>query len=404
MQNPFRWPFLLAASRESWPQLTSAGVALPPGADSAVRLARWVVSRKLCRFRHFNLPAAAGAQRRAVLRNLLLAWAPFDSSDYCAVLRGESAFAWAWDRAAAQSLLADAGAPAAAILWPETLLLEPPPADAVRLVQGQEGVDGQVWQGGELIASRWWPQTPDADEWTRWSRAAGVPVAAEAQPPMAQDPAWRSRPWADGLALDALLSSTSRMERVALAAAVVALAGLSAGQARQTWAAYAERRELMAERDRVAAVAAPVVAARDRALALAAEAETLSSQMAALQPLEVLQHLAERLPARGTTLKEFELTGPRLRIALEAGPEVARAAVVKDLQATGWFQQVSEVRDGAGRGWLWFEMQVQGLRPPATAAATASLPLAAPSAVALPQGALPPGATRPLPPLPAVRP
>jgi hypothetical protein len=184
------------------------------------------------------------------------------------------------------------------------------------------------------------------------------------------------------------------MERVALAAALVALVGLSAGQARQAWAAYAERRELTAERDRLAAVAAPVVAARDRALALAAEAEALSGQMAALQPLEVMLHLAERLPARGVTLKEFELTGTRLRIALEAGPEVARAAVVKDLQATGWFQQVSEVRDAAGRGWLGFEMQVQGLRPPVAAA------LAAPLATV----AQPPGLPRPAPALPGARP
>ncbi len=156
---------------------------------------------------------------------------------------------------------------------------------------------------------------------------------------------------------------------------------------------------LTAERDRLASVAAPVVAARDGALAMAAEAEILSNQMAALQPLEVLLHLSERLPARGATLKEFELTGSRLRIALEAGPEVARATIVKDLQATGWFQQVSEARDSTGRGWLWFEMQVQGLRPPVTVSAAKPLSLAEPASVALPAGA-----PRPMPTLPGARP
>jgi hypothetical protein len=400
MQNPFRWPFLQAGSHKPWPQLTSAGAVLPPGKASAAGLAGWVVSRKLCRFRHFAVPAAAGAQRRAVLRNLLLAWAPFDSSQYCTVWRGETAFAWAWDRAAAQSMLAMAGAPGAATLWPEALLLEPPPADALRLVQCLEGVDGQVWHGGELTASRWWPQVPDALEWARWCRSAGKTIDDDAAaPPPVEAPLWRARPWADGLALDALLSSTSRLERVALAAALVTLVGLSAGVARQAWAAYAEQRVLVAERDRVAAVAAPVVAARDQALAMAAQAESLSNQMSALQPLEVLLHLSERLPARGATLKEFELTGSRLRIALEAGPEVARAAVVKDLQATGWFQQVSEVRDSTGRGWLWFEMQVQGLRPPVTIGGAAPPRPAGSAALTLPTGA-----PQPMPALPGARP
>lgn len=327
---------------------------------------RWVLARALCRFRHFALPKAAGAQRRAVLRNLLLAWAPFDTPAYCIVMRAEGAFAWAWDRPRSETMLAEAGAPVDAVLIPEALFVAPPAGDTLRLLHASEGVDAQVWHGGELRASRWWPHIPADDEWLRWARSAveSAGLAIDIGPPQVQTLPWQS-PWAEGIDIGALLSSSSRLERLALASAVTALVGLSSAQLHLAWNANEERQSLLAERDRVAAAAAPVVVARDRALALAADAAALSAQMVSPQPLEVLQHLAERLPARGATLKELDLEGTRLRIALEVVPELARAGIVKDLQAAGWFTKVSEIRDASGRGWLGFEMQVQGLQPPA---------------------------------------
>lgn len=355
------------ASPQTWPRLTSGGVVLLPGLSSAGGQKNWIVARSLCRFRHFSLPPAAGAQRRTLLRNLLLAWAPFDDAHYCVVSRGDTAFAWAWDRSRLAALLADSQASPNARLCPEALLNAPPSGEAVRLVRALEGVDGQVWARGELRASRWWPATPDQGEWARWLRTAAVDGRTDLDEalPGVQALAWQP-PWAQGVDLDALLSSSSRLERVALGAAVVGLVGLSSAQLHQTWGAYAERQSLVAERDRLAALAGPVVAARDRAQALASEAQALSGQLAAPLPLEVMQHLAERLPARGVTLKELELSGTRLRIGLEVAPDLPRTALVRDLQAAAWFVQVNEVRDQSGRGWIGLEMQIQGLRPPAS--------------------------------------
>jgi len=347
--------------------LTSAGVVLPSGQVSAKGQPRWVVSRSLCRFKHFSLPAVPSAQRRAVLRNLLLAWAPFDDADYCVVSRGDVAFAWAWDRSRAAAALAETASSGTVNFVPEALVYSPAAADSVRLVQALEGVDAQVWRGGALRASHWWPVLPTAAEWTRWLRTAAGdgPQDPDSRVPAVQSLAWQ-QPWAEGVALDDLLASVSRLERVALGAAVVGLVALSSAQLRQGWAAVAERRDLAAERDRLAAQAAPVVLARDRALVLAAEIGLLSAQLSAPAPLEVMQHLAERLPAAGVVLKELELGGTRLRIGLDVAPTLARTALVRDLQAGGWFAQVNEVRDVSGRGWIGLEMQVQGLRPPAT--------------------------------------
>lgn len=333
---------------------------------------RWLISRSLCRFKHFSLPNLVGAQRRAVLRNLLLAWAPFDDAGYFVASRGNSAVAWAWDRSRAAATVTETPSNSAVSLLPEALACAPPAADSVRLVQALEGVDGQVWREGLLQASHWWRVPPEAAEWTRWLRttAGNASQYPESPVPAVQSLAWQ-QPWADGVGLDDLVGSVSRLERIALGAAVVGMVALSSAQLRQGWAAYVERRDLVAERDRLAAQAAPVVLARDRALVLAAEVGLLSAQLSAPAPLEVMQHLAERLPAAGVLLKELELDGTRLRISLDVAPTLARTALVRDLQAGGWFAQVNEVRDVSGRGWIRLEMQVQGLRPPATSPFTA---------------------------------
>lgn len=400
------------ASPESWPRLTGVGVVFPGGLNSGAGQSRWVLARSLCRFRHFRLPPEAGAQRRTVLRNLLRAWAPFDDTAYCVVARSDAGFAWAWDRPRVAALLATASAPAGAALIPEALLAPRETTDGVRLLQTLEGVDAQVWKGGELLASRWWPQAPEPEDWARWWRSTAVDSGLGADPPLplpsVQTPVWRQA-WAEGVALDDLLSSSSRIERIALGAAVVGLLGLTSAQLHLAWQALDERGRLSDERDRLTALAGPVVGARDRALALVGEAAALSGQLAAPLPLEVLQHLAERLPSNGVTLRELELTGTRLRIALDAPPALPRATMVKDLQAAGWFVQVNEIRDVSGRGWIGFEMQIQGLRPPLTDPAAMSGAKASPApdpGLPMPGGA----AVRPAPsaglvfPLPTVPP
>ena len=302
-----------------------------------------------------------------MLRNLILAWAPFDDADHFIVTQAGSAMVWAWDRGLVAALLVGAAAPTDARCVPEALLAAPPSEDAMRLVQVLEGVEGQHWRKGALRSSRWWPDTPEPGEWARWVRSADadLPTGAGDVLPAVQATAWR-QPWADGVGLDALMSSTSRLEQVALGAALAGLVGLSSAQLHQGWTAYAEHRDLVVERDRLAAQVAPVLSARDRALVLSGTADVIARQLSAPAPLEVLEHMAQRLPAPGAVLKEFELTGQRLRIALEVAPDLARTALVGALQASGWFVQVNEVRDVSGRGWVGFDMQIQGVRPPAT--------------------------------------
>lgn len=351
---------------------------MSPAGDSADHgyKQRWL-SRALYRCKVLPLAQVAPADRRAVVRNLLLAWAPFDQAEYRVAWQVDAALAVAWDRTVVEGLLSSAGGSASVTLWPETFLRAPPSKDGLRVLQCLEGVEAQLWHGGSLHASRWWPQQPEVADAQAWLRSLG-PATAASSLPAASPVAWRQRPWADLHSLDGLSSTSSRLERMALGAALVGLTALTGAQAHQWLAAYEAGQTALRDRQRLLLEAAPVLAARDRAETLAREAQRLAEQMNSVSPLDVLLHLSDVLPARGVTLKELELSGPQLRLAIELAPDLQRSALVKDLQAGGWLSKVAEARDNSNRGWVVFDAVLVGQRAPATAArpvtAAASVP------------------------------
>jgi hypothetical protein len=356
----FPWQSAPLPGPESRPCVLRAGVRQPA---SAGRGQPWLIARSLCRFRHFDLASVPVRDRRAVLRNLLLAWSPFDSCDFQVVLQADSALAYAWDAAVVGAL-----APDSVQKWPESMLRPAAVADGLRLLECLEGFELQCWQSGRLIASRWWAELPSSAQLSEALRSfeGGAAVAARAAPPptQAEQAAWLHRPWAEILSLEGLASTTSRAERLAAGVALVCLAGLSGGQAQGLYSAYQARSAAEAELASAKLAAAPVLSARDRALAQARELDALVKQLSAAQPLEVLAHLQRLLPLKGAVLKDFDLSGDKLRLGLELSPDVQRSALVKELQAGGWFADVVEQREVAGRNWVSFEMRLKSVVPP----------------------------------------
>lgn len=104
-------------------------------------------------------------------------WSPFPSTQYVAQWVGHRACVYAWDRDAVAQEIAAAGAtPARCTVWAESFF-RPPLQDAVRLSQMCDGVEGQVWRGGLLSATRWWPATPEPRDWSMFLRSAGVDLS-----------------------------------------------------------------------------------------------------------------------------------------------------------------------------------------------------------------------------------
>jgi hypothetical protein len=322
----------------------------------------------------------------------MLAWAPFDRSEYRVVMRGDAAMAFAWDADAIGAKLLAAGAAADASIVPEGLLQAPPTRDGLRVVRCLDGVEAQAWRQQVLVASRWWPGAVSDEEARTWLLAQGDDAFGHDALPSAIAPSWRQQPWAEPSSLDDLLGSSSRLERMAVGCVFAGLAAWTGLAAHQAHDAHRGRQTEQREFERARLEAAPVLAARERAESMARELNGLAEQLSGVMPLELLQHLSDVLPPTGVTVKEFELSGAKLRLGFDLAPEVRRSALVKDLQTGGWLTKVVEVRDASNRTWVPFEAELAGTRAPALPPRAAA-PVAAVPAPRLP----PPAATAPPP-------
>jgi hypothetical protein len=398
LQMPFRW---LSRTRrpESFARLLLAGCALPEPAPRKVP-GTWLLSRGLYRVRCFNLPQVPPAERAAAARHLVLAWQPFDRPEHRLVTRGEAVLAFAWDADAVQGLLREGGASPEAMLWPESLLREPQD-QGVRVIHALEGVEAQCWRDGMLTASRWWRGDPTQDEWSSFLRQSGQDATLSYDACRA-DPAWRGSPWAELRRPEVAGRTWSRQEQLFVGASAMALVAMTAGQAHEWWAAQQTLHGLRAERDRVRAAAAPVIALRDKALSDVTAVEQLTKALDAPQPIEVMDHLSAVLPRQGAVMREFALNDLHLRVNLDLAPSVSRSAIVSALQSGGWFKDVTEARDASSsKAGVAFDMALSGTRPPVLPPRPRNIPS---PIVATPPAASAAGAEEAAPVLPPPRP
>lgn len=324
-----------------------------------------LLSRSLYRVRLFDLTSVPVRERRSVLRNHLLAWSPFDQNEYRVVLRGTQALAFCWDTEVVDECFRNAGAESRPCL-PEGLFRPAMAEDGLRLVRCIEGYELQVWVDGLMQASRWWPQSPDSSAQLDFLRTLDRQQILNTKVQLEVSKLqWQARPWADTLTSDALTSNWSRLEQLATGVTLVGLATLTGAQASQLYAAFTEHRAIALDLQKTKLAITPVLSARDRAIGQARELDTLARELTALQPIEVMQHMTALLPAKGVVLKDFELNGNKLKLGLDLNSEIQRSVLVKDLQSSGWFTAVSEVRETAGRNWVSFEMTVSAIVPPA---------------------------------------
>ncbi len=92
----------------------------------------------------------------------------------------------------------------------------------------------------------------------------------------------------------------------------------------------------------------PVVALRDAALQDAQRAHALAALVTGPQALLVIEHLLTRLPALpGLMIRQLELSGRQVRLALEVPQGIERAAIVTALEEGRWLDRCSR---GTGIG------------------------------------------------------
>lgn len=338
------------------------------------------LSRALCRFRWLPYDGVPPAERRAFVRLQLVAWSPFAQSGFAVAEGAGGAMVFAWDREAFAQRAAAAGLPAEpSRILPETLLR--PAHDAGVVLQAcTVGVEGQVWRGRELVASRWWAEPPDAGAWLNFQRSAGVAADAqiEAPPPVGSggEQPLLDQPWAQVQTLSAM-EEHARLRRHALAAALVTVLLLpTLWLLHANWRVSQEVAALETEKEQLGAQAEPVLAARKQALAAMAQLDTIAAAVAHPDALSVLAHVSAHFPSDGNRVRNLELDGSRLRLVLAVPATTPHIVYVRTLEGGGWLQDVREDTLDAAPGTVALTAVIKGERAPQTQAAAASAALA----------------------------
>lgn len=341
------------------------------------------LARALCHFRWLPYGAVPAAERKAFIRLQLVTWAPFESSAYAVVSGSEGAMAFAWDRPAFERRALGAGLPTRpAVVLPETMLL-PAHDEGVVLQACNSGVEGQVWRGRQLVASRWWSEAPDASAWLNFQRSVGVPAGAQLQQVPALDasasPQLLDEPWAPVLTLQAI-EERARLRQHALAAVLLAAMILpTLGLLYANWMLAQQNAALEAQKIQLTTRAQPVLTARRQALAAIAELDKLRALVGHPDTLSLLSHVDNHLPKDGIRTRSLEIDDHRLRLLLTVPTGTPRITYVRALEGGGWLQNVREDALDATPGSMALSANIRGDRPTSGEAASTPPTLATPA-------------------------
>lgn len=300
-----------------------------------------MLSRPFYRFCRFDLKSVPKPQRVQALELQIRQWTPFANTGRYLVWQGEDALIWAWDadRLGADIATQNLSSNRVEIL-PESLL-HPPLADGLRLAACLDGVEGQLWQDGFLVHSRWWPAVPTEAEWLNFQRDAGNSAQQQSTvvpPPARQN--WLLQPWARNVPAGSGGAWTASYETWLVGAGVLILAGMTSWYGIQ----LAKTRQALelrnSELKAAETIARPIFEARQRALDAQVRIELL--QKAGLYPdqLAVMATLATLLPRNTATLTEWDYRDDKLKISVSSPSKLSSSVLIGALLDSGWFGDV----------------------------------------------------------------
>jgi len=316
--------------------------------EPSVRRGRryWLVSRSLCRF--FKIPRLADASTGRELEALRLqierlsSFAATGSHFHFGV---NFISLWLWDARVVGDAADAMGVDLRRVpVFPESALQ--PPGEGARMIECLDGVEGQSWDQGTLVASRWWPTPPDSRNWVLFQRGAAVgPDRLTTNPPPAAALAWLARPWTnsptDGW--DQLANFDLRLAAAGVATVLLIGYGyLGAEWLRLAW-------DLNAVETRIAVHSAevvPLVEARVAALDNAAVIRRLHEFDPYPSQLQLMTRVADILPKNDTHLTEWSYDRGQLQITVAADHPLDSVFFVRALERVDRFKAVSAERAG----------------------------------------------------------
>lgn len=289
---------------------------------------QYVLSRAACAFRYQKLEGRKPSREllQAIALEADLSGASERTGIYI-TCKGGHLQVWTWD-ASLFGLLPD---PVNLKIVPESLLHEP--GDGLVLRQCLEGFEGQVWQDGILVASRWWKQAPGLDTWIQFCRASGltgveqvraVPVPEEAA--LASDAPPPNR-----------TPVRTQVRHLSWSHAVLAVLGfvlLPAGYfAARNLAITSELGRLEAERSELSLVTAGRQVENRSLMALRQTLDPFVAEVRSNDPLTGLADTIELLMLDQINIERFQFSEGMLELVFEGSRDYSEPDLVRRLEA-----------------------------------------------------------------------
>ncbi len=310
--------------------------------QSRIGTVQWVLTRPLYRFQVFDLAQVPGKNRLQALRLELAQWTPFGSTGYYVGWRGAQALVWAWDAdQVKQAILARGLKPQRTRILPESVL-QTPVASGLCLSRCQEGYEGQFWRDGQLERSRWWPESPAAEDWLMFQRDTGIaPDAQQSQPPQARTSPLNSQPWVNETG--SASGQEMQLERLIMALGMMALLvptfwyGFSLYKMQDS-IAQMHNQQAQLQRD-----AGPIMQARSEALDHLARITALRALAPYPEQLTLMARVAQALPPDKSFIKDWDFQSGQLKVTVTAPGDISSTFLIGVLQQAGPFRDVKAI-------------------------------------------------------------
>ncbi|MDQ7018988.1 MAG: hypothetical protein Q9M33_07460 [Robiginitomaculum sp.] len=296
-----------------------------------------VVSRAQCSFKRISLP---NGSRNAVRAALLQAKREASSEANISQIEQDPsnrkmAGLWTW---AVPQTTADLN-PHPTRSIPETLARQPMQA-GLRLVKCLEGVEGQVWEEGALVASRWWPDVPRQGQWITFLRSARIKTDEHgiAPPPLTEVP-WRTNlPLLQSL-IDALQTFATPGRLFMTAGIVLAVMFMYSGAQyiRYTQTLKNLQTQITARKE----VVSDVLQQRNQAIQNLKAIDKMANIGVPTALLSGLAGILEKVQGKDTRIVRFSLSDNQLLVKIKGEPDLDGAALVKSLEDDPALEKVS---------------------------------------------------------------
>ena len=282
-----------------------------------------------------------GTRRTNLLRLQINSISPYANPGIYTHLIGDHVNVWIWDNNKVEDAIDSTGSkPSQFSIVPETSLKEPL-KDGIRLIQGLEGVEGQVWTDGSLINSRWWLKAPTDEDWKLFTRTAGV--TSDLPEVQARAP-WLKSAWTKNNALQEFAFSTEMLVEYLPYAAVFIIAPLLfllTHSIHMNFKVSSIDSALIQLEKEIE----PTLKNKKQAEEYARKIKQLLALSPYPEPLQLLTFIAEKLPPNDAQVTKMRYQKQKLFITLASSHSLDASFYVKLFEKSPTFENVSAQTD-----------------------------------------------------------